>query len=57
MVPEGSVPSLQEPAIGPYPESDESTPSHPVFSFIFNIILLSRFVVCCHFSSVVGYVT
>jgi hypothetical protein len=30
MEPEGSVSCSQEPSIGPYPESDESSPYHPI---------------------------
>jgi hypothetical protein len=30
MEPEGSLPSLQEPATGPYPEPDESIPRLPL---------------------------
>jgi hypothetical protein len=29
MEPEGSLPCLQEPATGPYPESDQSSPHPP----------------------------
>jgi hypothetical protein len=30
MVPEGSLPCSQEPTAGLYPESDESSPYHPI---------------------------
>jgi hypothetical protein len=30
MEPEGSLPCSQEPSIGPYPEPDQSNPSHPI---------------------------
>jgi hypothetical protein len=30
MEPEGSLPHSQEPSTGPYPESDESSPYHPI---------------------------
>jgi hypothetical protein len=32
MEPEVSVPYLQEPATGPYPEPDESSPYHPILA-------------------------
>jgi hypothetical protein len=39
MEPEGSLPSLQETSTGPYPEPDQSNPSHPILSKIdFNIV-------------------
>jgi hypothetical protein len=33
MEPEGSLPCSQEPAIGPYPEPDESNSYYPVLYF------------------------
>jgi hypothetical protein len=40
MEPEGSLPCLQEPSTGPFPEPDQSSPFHPILSKIhFNIIL------------------
>jgi hypothetical protein len=30
MEPEGSLPSLQQPSAGPYPEANRSSPHHPV---------------------------
>jgi hypothetical protein len=33
MVPEGSLPSSQEPSNGPYPEQDQSSPYHFILSF------------------------
>jgi hypothetical protein len=32
MEPEGSLPCLQEPSTGPYPEPDQSNPYHPILS-------------------------
>jgi hypothetical protein len=32
MEPECSLPCSQEPSIGPYPESDQSNPYHPILS-------------------------
>jgi hypothetical protein len=32
MEPEGSLPSLQEPSTGPYPEPDRSNPYHLILS-------------------------
>jgi hypothetical protein len=32
MEPEGSLPCSQEPAIGPYPQPDQSGPYHPILS-------------------------
>jgi len=41
MEPEGSLPCSQEPAIGPYPEPNESSPYHPTyFSKIHSNIIL-----------------
>jgi hypothetical protein len=38
MEPDGSLPCLQEPSSGPYPEPDQSTPHHRILSRIhFNI--------------------
>jgi hypothetical protein len=38
MEPEGSLPCSQEPSTGPYPEPDQSNPSHPISltSVLFN---------------------
>jgi hypothetical protein len=30
MEPEGSLPCLQEPSTGPYPEPEQSKPNHPI---------------------------
>jgi hypothetical protein len=40
MEPEGSLPYLQEPSSGPYPEPDQSSPYHPVHS-LRSILILS----------------
>jgi hypothetical protein len=32
MQPEGLLPCLQQPSTGPYSESDESSPYHPILS-------------------------
>jgi hypothetical protein len=34
MEPEGSLPCLQEPFTGPYPEPDQSSPYHPIQSIL-----------------------
>jgi hypothetical protein len=34
MEPEGSLPSSQDPSIGPYPEPDQSNPYHRILSKI-----------------------
>jgi hypothetical protein len=33
MEPEGSLPYSQAPSTGPYPDSDESSPYHPILIF------------------------
>jgi hypothetical protein len=33
MEPEGSLPCSQEPSTGPYSETDQSSPYHPIVSF------------------------
>jgi hypothetical protein len=44
MEPEGLITCSQEPSTGPYPESDQSTPYHPILSKIhLNIILVTFF--------------
>jgi hypothetical protein len=43
MKPEGSLPWSQDPATGPYPESDESSPHHHtvfIYLFIYSFILM-----------------
>jgi hypothetical protein len=39
MEPNGSLPHLQEPSTGPYPEPDQSSPYHPILSLRFILIL------------------
>jgi hypothetical protein len=42
MEPESSLPCSQDPFTGPYPEPDQSIPSHPILSYLskihFNIV-------------------
>jgi hypothetical protein len=41
MEPEGSLPCLQGPSTGPYPEPDQSSPYHPIqLSKIHSYIIL-----------------
>jgi hypothetical protein len=40
MEPEGSLPCLQGPSTGPYPEPDQSNPYHPKLSLLSSISLL-----------------
>jgi hypothetical protein len=39
--PEGSLPCSQEPSTCPYPESDQSSPHHPILSILFTHLRLS----------------
>jgi hypothetical protein len=43
MEPEGSLPSAQEHATGPYPEQDESSPYHPNSVSLRSVLILSSF--------------
>jgi hypothetical protein len=44
MKPESSLPCSQEPSTGPYPESDQANPYHPILSKVhFNIVQPATF--------------
>jgi hypothetical protein len=43
MEPEGSLPYSQDPSTGPYPEPDQSSPSHPTPKNHLSIILPPMF--------------
>jgi hypothetical protein len=56
MEPEGALPCLQGPSSGPFPESDESSPYHPILydHYLSTFAADSRQVVVLHLGDLAG---